>query len=138
MYELIKKYESFYSEPYICPAGVPTIGYGTTFYEDGSPVKLKDKAISIERANELLEWYCQNKIRLPKRNFTENQIEALSSLIYNIGQTAFDRSKLKNAIEVKDWGTAFKNWDWISGGGKFLKGLAKRRSEEMYLFFKDI
>lgn len=138
MYELIKKYESFRSKPYICPAGIPTIGYGTTFYEDGTPVNITDKPISSERANKLLEWYCRNKIKLPKGNFTQHQVEALSSLIYNIGQPAFDRSKLKKAIEDDDWATVFKNWDWISGNGKFLKGLAKRRVDEMFLFFRDI
>lgn len=138
MFELIKKYESFRSKPYLCPAGIPTIGYGNTFYENGTPVKLTDNPISLECANELLEWYCHNKIRLPRGNFTENQIEALYSLIYNIGQTAFDRSKLKKAVEEEDWATAFKNWDWISGNGKFLKGLAKRRVDEMFLFFRDV
>ena len=51
---LIKRFEGFRAKPYLCPAGIPTIGYGATFYEDGSKVKLIDPAITEPRAVELL------------------------------------------------------------------------------------
>ena len=133
MYELIKKHEGCRLTAYKCPAGIWTIGYGTTVYPNGQPVKRGDKCTRAE-ADSLLEWYVKNKIQLPS-GINKNQAAALQSLIYNIGQGAFDRSSLKKAIVAKDWKAVWKNWDWVTGGGKFLNGLAKRRAEELMLFF---
>lgn len=133
MYDLIKKYEGLRLRAYKCPAGIWTIGYGTTVYPSGQPVKSTDKCTKAE-ADSLLDWYCKNKIVLPD-GLTKNQKEALQCLIYNIGQGAFDRSSLKKAIIAQDWKAVYKNWDWVTGGGQFMKGLAKRRAEEILLFF---
>lgn len=133
MYDLIKKYEGCRLTAYKCPAGIWTIGYGTTVYPNGQPVKRGDKCTQAE-ADSLLEWYVKNKIQLPS-GINKNQTAALQSLIYNIGQGAFDQSSLKKAIVAKDWKAVWKNWDWVTGGGKFLNGLAKRRAEELMLFF---
>lgn len=133
MYDLIKKYEGCRLAAYKCPAGVWTIGYGTTVYPSGQPVKKGDKCTQAE-AESLLDWYVKTQIKLPD-GLTNPQKEALRSLIYNIGQSAFDKSSLKKAIIAKDWKAVYKNWDWITGGGAFLKGLAKRRAEELILFF---
>lgn len=133
MYGLIKKYEGCRLTAYKCPAGVWTIGWGSTTYKDGKPVKQGDK-ITQAVADDLLDWYVKTKIKVPA-GLTKNQTEALQSLIYNIGQGAFDRSSLKKAIIAQDWKAVYKNWDWVTGGGKFLKGLAKRRAEELLMFF---
>lgn len=135
---LIEKYEGYKAEPYLCPAGKATIGFGTTFYEDGTPVKLSDKPISIARARELVKWYCENKIQYPRDDLNENQKSALCSLIYNIGQGAFNRSKCKKAIEAGDWQTAYKEWDWVTANGRIMPGLVLRRQEEKRLFFEGI
>ena len=133
MYGLIKKYEGCRLTAYKCPAGVWTIGWGSTTYKDGKPVKQGDK-ITQAVADDLLDWYVKTKIKIPA-GLTKQQTEALQSLIYNIGQGAFDRSSLKKAIIAQDWKAVYKNWDWVTGGGQFLKGLAKRRAEELMLFF---
>lgn len=133
MYDLIKKYEGCRLTAYKCPAGVWTIGYGTTIYPSGQPVKKGDRCTQAE-AESLLNWYVKTQIKLPD-GLTNPQKEALRSLIYNIGQSAFDKSSLKKAIIAKDWKAVYKNWDWVTGGGAFLKGLAKRRAEELILFF---
>lgn len=52
--DLIKAFEGLSLKPYLCPAGIPTIGYGSTFYEDGTKVTLKDKAITEARATKML------------------------------------------------------------------------------------
>lgn len=140
MNELIKKYEGLSLKPYKCPAGIWTIGYGTTVYPDGNKVRPTDEPITKDMASALLLNYVINEI-LPKiedLHLTDNQNKALVSLIYNIGWSAFAKSKCYKAIKTQDWETAFKNWDWIKGGGKVLKGLVKRRAEEMALFFGDI
>ena len=133
MYGLIKKYEGCRLTAYKCPVGVWTIGWGSTTYKDGKPVKQGDK-ITQAVADDLLDWYVKTKIKIPA-GLTKQQTEALQSLIYNIGQGAFDRSSLKKAIIAQDWKAVYKNWDWVTGGGKFLKGLAKRRAEELLMFF---
>lgn len=133
---LIKKYEGCKLEAYRCPAQVWTIGYGTTIYMSGQRVKEGDK-ITQEDADSLLLWYCSH-IKLPKGQFGCNQKIALYSLIYNIGQTAFDKSKCKKAIEAMDWKTAYKEWTWTTAKGVELKGLVKRRKEEKELFFDGL
>ena len=133
MYDLIKKYEGCKLTAYKCPAGVWTIGYGTTVYPNGQPVREGDQ-ITRADAEAFLTIYIKQKIKLPA-GLNANQQDALTSLIYNIGQGAFDRSALKRAIEAKDWKAVYKNWDWVTGGGQFLRGLAKRRAEELLVFF---
>lgn len=136
MYELIKKYEGFRDKAYKCPAGVWTIGYGSTFYKDGRCVSSND-TITEKDADELLKWYC-DKIKLPKGNWSDNQKEALYSLIYNIGQGAFDRSNCKKHLESCEWQKAWKNWDWNKCKGEVLESLEKRRKEERKIFFNEI
>ena len=138
--DLIKKYEGLKGVPYKDAVGIPTIGYGTTVYPDGTKVSMKDKPITKEKAEALLLDYVINQILPDIRDLglTSNQEAAVCSLVYNIGMPAFKKSKCYKAIKAKDWETVFKNWDWCKGGGKFLKGLAKRRAEEMFLFFQDL
>lgn len=137
---LIKKYESFSSKPYLCPARIPTIGYGCTIYPDGRKVTMSDEPITKDKAEALLLDYVINKIMPNIRDLglSDNQEAALASLIYNIGWGAFAKSKCYKAIKAKDWETVYKNWDWCKANGKFLNGLAKRRTEELYLFFQDL
>jgi len=137
--DIIKRYEGLSLKAYKCPSGVITIGYGTTVYPNGKPVKMGD-TITKDEATALLLDYVINQIMPNIRDLrlTGNQEAALCSLIYNIGWSAFAKSKCYKAIKTQDWETAFKNWDWIKGGGKVLKGLVKRRAEEMALFFGDI
>ena len=137
MYELIKEFEGFRSEAYKCPAGQWTIGYGSTMYEDGTKVKEGDK-INERDAERLVEHYCRNRIKLPKGVWSVRQEDALCSLIYNIGQGAFDRSRLKKALEEQDWFTAYHNWDWIRANGRVLNGLVRRRQREREQFFRDV
>lgn len=138
--DLIKKYEGLKCVPYKDAVGIPTIGYGCTVYPDGRKVTMNDEPITKEKAEALLLDYVINKImpHLKDLPLTSNQETALVSLIYNIGYGAFSKSKCYKAIKAKDWGTAYKEWTWITGGGKVLNGLIKRREEERYLFFMDI
>lgn len=137
MFNLIKEFEGFREKAYKCPAGIWTIGYGSTFYEDGAKVAEGD-TITKEKAENLVKWYCENKITLPHGDFSENQKEALFSLIYNIGQAAFNKSNCKKFIEEKNWKKAYESWDWVKAGGEVLSGLVKRRNKERKLFFEGL
>lgn len=136
--ELIKKYEGFSSTAYKCPAGVWTIGYGTTTYSNGLPVR-RGETISQQTAEALLTDYLINNVRpkLEPLKLNPCQQAALESLVYNIGWGSFSKSKCYKALKEKDWPTFIREYDWFKGGGKFLMGLAKRRTEELYWFFKD-
>lgn len=139
--DLIKKYEGFSEFAYRCPAGVWTIGFGSTFWSDGTPVKEGD-TITEQMAEALLNDYLIKNVypiwsKIPY-SLTEKQKEAICSLCYNVGVNSFLNSNLFKAICEKDIAGIFKNWDWIKAGGKVLKGLAKRRSEELFLFLSDM
>lgn len=135
--DLIKDSEGFREEAYKCPAGKWTIGYGSTFYQDKTPVKEGD-TITRDKAEELLYWYCNTQVKYPKAKLSDNQKSALCSLIYNIGQSAFDKSKCKKAIERSDWQTAYNEWDWIRANGKLMPSLVIRRQKEKRLFFEGL
>lgn len=140
MYDrLIKKYEGCRLEAYKCPAGVLTIGWGNTYMKDGSKV-VEGLKITQQYADELLDYYIKMNI-IPVINdigqkFTDGQKEALTSLIYNWGKKGFLNSRLYQAIRKKDYKEICKQWDL--GFINDLKGLYKRRTEELYLFIRDI
>lgn len=52
--DLIAEFEGFSAKPYLCPAKVPTIGFGSTRYADGRKVTLQDQPISRQEASDLL------------------------------------------------------------------------------------
>lgn len=137
--DLIKKWEGCKLTAYKCPAGKWTIGYGNTTYEDGTPVKEGDK-ITQDRAERLLDNYLEKNVYwlFEGKGFTKGQIEALSSLVYNVGWAKVRASKCWKGILAQNWAEVFANWNWISANKKTLKGLIKRRSEELALFMKDI
>ena len=139
--ELIKKYEGFKAKAYLCPANVITIGYGSTYYEDGTKVKLTDSPITQERATELLEAllvsyersvdsYCVDTIN-------QNQFDALCSFAYNCGVGNLKSSTLLKKVNKNPNDPTIKDefLKWNKGGGKVLTGLTKRRIEEAQLYF---
>jgi len=139
--DLIKKSEQFRASPYKCQAGVWTIGYGTTIYPSGVHVKETDEPITEEVALEYLNDYINKEVKpaiekLPNADkLKQPKIEALASLIYNIGPKAFNKSTLRTAIINNDKKLIFKNWDWISANGKTSDGLINRRLEELTMWF---
>lgn len=140
--DLIKKWEGFSEYAYPDPGtgGKPwTIGYGSTTWEDGSPVK-KGQKITKEKAEGLLNDYLIRNVRpkIADLKLNPSQKAAIESLCYNIGVNAFLRSKCYKALKEQDWATFIKEYDWFKASGKVLKGLVKRRVEELYWFFKDM
>ena len=141
-YNLIKEFEGWSSTPYICPAGKPTIGWGLTFYADGKYVTMKDPSITRIQGDILLEKiFMQVFHRHIPANVNQNQFDALSSLIWNIGVTNFNKStlrmKVKNNpddISIRD---EFMKWNKARKGTKLvvLDGLTRRRKKEADLYF---
>lgn len=137
--DLIKRWEGFSPKAYKCPAGVWTIGYGSTKWEDGTPVRAR-QTITQEKAEGLLIDYLNRYVRpkLADLKLKPGQQAAIESLCYNIGVNSFLRSKCYQALKNKDWPTFIREYDWFKGGGKVLNGLVKRRTEELYYFFMSL
>jgi lysozyme len=139
--DLIKSFEGFYSKPYICPASVPTIGYGTTRYANGNKVTLKDVSITEQKGVEYLmddlktfekyvDAYCRDDVN-------QNQFDALVSFCYNLGPNNLKSSTLLKKVNLNPSDPTILNefLKWNKGGGKVLKGLTKRRQAESNLYF---
>jgi lysozyme len=139
--DLIKSFEGLKLKPYLCPANVPTVGYGSTFYENDKKVKLTDPSITEQRASELLldslrgferyvDSYCRDDIN-------QNQFDALVSFCYNLGPANLKSSTLlkKANVNPNDSTIAQEFLKWNKAGGKALKGLTKRRQAESDLYF---
>ena len=146
--DIIKKYEGFRNAPYLCPANVPTIGFGSTFYEDGSSVTLEDEPITRARAVELLKNVLNKYEEELNYSVTsvinQNQFDALVSFVYNVGTVNFFTSTLlkrvNNNPNDKDIAYQFKRWNKarVNGTLTVLKGLKRRRNEEAYLYFQEV
>ena len=102
--ELIKKFEGFCAQPYLCPANVPTIGYGATFYEDGTKVKATDPAINEERATQLLKnvlkTFEKHVDSYTRDDITQHQFDALVCFAYNVGVGALKSSTLLKVVNT--------------------------------------
>jgi lysozyme len=140
--EMIKTFEGFVGKPYKCPAGIPTIGYGATFYPNGKKVTMADAAVTEEQATELLanmlvsfekyvDSYCVDTI-------TQNQFDALVSFAYNLGPSNLKVSTLLKKVNANpnDELIKLEFMKWVKAGGKTLKGLVRRREAEANLYFK--
>ena len=140
---LIKKYEGFRASPYLCPAGIPTIGYGNTFYPDGRKVSMSDSAISQDQALDMLKDVVDKSFvsvlekTIPSWNeMSDGQKSALISFAYNLGAHFYGDNdnfgSISRALSSK------ANWSQVpemllkyrNPGSAFEEGLRKRRTEE--------
>lgn len=137
---LIAEFEGFSSKPYLCPAKIATIGFGSTRWADGRAVSLQDEPITQSEAFELLaatlvgfEKTVQQAVVVELK---QCQFDALVCLCYNIGGGNFKTStlvKLANQGKpVEEVAAQFLRWD--KAGGKPLAGLTRRREAERALF----
>tara|TARA_Y100001960_G_scaffold297343_1_gene343654 strand:- start:289 stop:807 length:519 start_codon:yes stop_codon:yes gene_type:complete len=126
---------------YLCPAKVWTIAHGSTYLLNGARVN-SNSVVNLEQADMMLEKHIQTEIidRLDEQllnSLTDKQLSALCSLIYRIGITKFNRSKLKKAILKQDYKLINNNWDWLGKNKAIHRGLCLRVSEEKAVFFSD-
>lgn len=138
---LIKQFEGLKLSAYLCSAGVPTIGYGSTYYSNGVKVKLGDK-ITQEDAEKLL----QHTVRSFEKNVeallngvqvNSNQFDALVSFAFNLGTAALAKSTLLKKVKANpnDTAIAAEFGKWVNAGGKKSNGLTTRRRLEAELYF---
>ena len=134
--EIIKKYEGFSSQAYKCPSGVWTVGWGHT----GRDIN-KDTILTREEAELMLKKDVTNLqeqiLFLLDGKPSMNELDALTSLVYNVGLGAFKKSRLLKRINLKDNPELVaKEWiEFNKVNGKVVKGLIRRRAEEISLYF---
>lgn len=142
-YELIAKWEGFKGSPYLCPANIPTIGYGSTYYPDGRKVQLTDKPINEAKAMDILCQVSEYKVdginRYLNIQLKQHQFDALVSFVYNVGLEAFRNSTMLRKINAGDIKGAAKEFDrWVYSNGSKLRGLVRRREDEKRLFVEGV
>ncbi len=140
--DLIKKFEGFRNTAYLCPAKVWTIGYGATYYPNGKRVQAGDKITEAEASKLLFDMANKNYAlpvdKMTRDDITQNQFDALVSLVYNIGVGNFQKSTVLRLVNKnpKDPKIADAFMMWNIGGGKVLPGLVRRRKEESKLYYE--
>jgi lysozyme len=138
--DLIKKFEGCKLTAYRDPVGILTIGWGHTT-KAGLPKVLPGLKITQAQADDILasdlvkfEVAVDRAVTVPMR---QNQFDAMVSLCFNIGPTAFAASSVArniNAGRSDKAGNSFLLW--TRSGGKVLPGLVRRRNAEKALFEK--
>ena len=136
--DLICSFEGLRLKAYGDGVGVWTIGYGTTVI-NGTKVK-KGDTCTVEQAKSYMAQDLKqfesavNQVKVP---LNQNQYDALVSLAYNIGVSAFLNSTLFKKLNAKDYKGAAEQFDrWNRAGGKVMRGLSNRRAKERKLFEK--
>lgn len=136
----LMKEEGVRLKPYKCQAGIPTIGVGCTYYEDGTKVTMNDKPITEQRAQSLfinlLKHYEMCVYTATRDDINQNQFDALVSITFNIGTNAFKSSTLLKRVNKNSSGpdieAAFLMWK----NSKKKPILLERRKREYQLYSK--
>ena len=118
---------------------MPTIGYGSTRYENRARVKMSDPPIGKPRARSLTEHECRGTarvlVRLTRVPLERHERAALVSFIYNVGSGNFAASTMRMKLNRGDRiGAAQEFPKWRRAGGVILRGLVRRRAAERRLF----
>ena len=148
-YLLIAQFEGLRLKPYLCSAGVPTIGYGSTFYPSGRKVTMRDKPITQETAfwmlKQVANMFAKDVDSLVTSEINQNQFNALVSFAFNLGSDidadnipeGLGDSRLLRRVNANpnDPEIAREFVKWNKAGGRILDGLTKRRLKEAELYF---
>lgn len=139
--KILHEFEDCKLKAYLCPAKVWTIGWGNTFYADGSKVKEGDKMTQIQadRLFEVILAKFESGVRNAiKVTLTDNQFSALVSFAYNVGLANFRGSTLLRKLNINpnDPSIGSEFLRWVNKGSAFEKGLTRRRTSESDLYFK--
>lgn len=151
LYDYLRKKEALRLNAYLDSAGVATIGYGATHYEDGHPVLMGD-TITEERAEILFDHHvrdCENTVnKFVYVPLTQDQFDALVSFVFNVGSPQFQTSTLLRILNKKDYLGAANQLDrWVyvtvkdAAGNKVKKkepGLVNRRKADKKLFNGEV
>lgn len=133
--DCIKKSEGLRLKAYLCPAGVWTVGYGST-----GPGITRSTVWTIAQADarfveDVIAFAAQVEKWLAGAPTTQGQFDAMVSLAYNIGINAFRNSTLLKLHRANDFAGAARQFArWNKAGGRILPGLVRRRATEALMY----
>lgn len=135
-FNLIKQSESCALSAYLCPAGVPTIGYGHT----------KGVTITMHCTQSMADKWLQEDVqeisnyinRIITSSINQNMFDAIVDFVFNVGIGNFLSSTLLKKINMNPNDITIKNEfnKWVYAKKKILPGLVIRRDAEVILYFK--
>lgn len=148
--QLTKSFEHCSLVPYLCPAGVPTIGWGNTIYPNGKKVTMRDKKITQAFADEIFDFiyalFEKEVASLVKSNVNQTQFNALVDFAYNVGsdidqddipEGLGDSTLLKKVNKnPNDTTIAAEFMKWNKANRKVSNGLIRRRKANVEMYFK--
>lgn len=135
--DFIKSMEGCILHPYLDQVGIPTIGYGQTYYPStGKKVTMEDEPITQVEANQMflamIQPYELAVYSTTRDDLKQNEFNALVSLCYNIGTGGFKGSTVHRLVNQGISGpqlkAAFLMWDMADH--KVLQDLVERRTKE--------
>ena len=138
--QLVKEFEGCKLKAYKCPAGIWTIGYGNTRYEDGLAIREGDE-ITQAKAELLLEFilikFIKEVEKMVKSNINQNQKDAITDFAYNCGIGNLNSSTLLKKVNANPNDPSIRTefLKWNKARGKVLAGLTRRREAEANLYF---
>jgi len=137
--KIAQHFEGLVLKPYLDPRGIPTIGYGSMYYEDGSKVTMDDPEITESRAKILLYSKMEGFVSIVDQTINvplnSNQTAALGSFCYNVGPVAFEESTLVKLLNLGRYDAVpVQLLLWDHAGSEVLGGLEARREAEANLF----
>ena len=134
LFALIRRFEGLRLRAYLCPAGVPTIGYGST----GPDIKL-GMTITAGEAEMIMRndaaRFAAAVLKLsPSLAAYPDRLSAIADFCYNLGVSRYKASTLRRKVDAGDWEAAARELQkWVWGGGRKLPGLIARREAEASL-----
>lgn len=137
--DFIVKEEGVVLHPYKDARGIPTIGVGSTYWEDGRKVSMSDEPITKDRAFDLFSYtlkrYEAQVNESVNRPINQNQFDALVSLCYNIGTDGFKSSTVAKLVKANPCDPNIRQWfeAWRFADKKPI--LLERRKREHKLYF---
>lgn len=160
---LMHKFEGYKNKPYLCPAHIWSVGWGTVLYQNQIKlpmIRVEGKDVSMIRKEYPLRqednrvWSKEELVEIFKNDLAsferavlrlvpgcaghQGRFDALVCLAYNIGAGNLQRSTIRMKANRGDWeGAAEAFMAWTKGGGKVLPGLVKRRQAEISLFLQE-
>lgn len=133
----LQQHEGLVQLVYPDPVGIPTVCWGHM-----DPALKAGTRYSKARCEALLKMDTMSAHKaladLVKVPLSQNQYDALVSLVFNIGRDAFSRSTLLRKLNDGDYDGAAEEFPrWSYAGGRKIQGLLSRRIDEQALFIKE-
>lgn len=138
--DFIKSHEALRLKAYQDSKGVWTIGWGHTKGVKPGDVITREQAEQFIRDDFAWVERTLNADLVTGRDkplVTQNEFDALCSLVFNIGSQAYLDSTVRRKIKQGDKMAAARAFKmWVYSEHKFVQGLANRRADEVRLFLQ--